>query len=58
MPVPYEQEPVFGEIYNVDDTFIYHCEYCATSFYDSEFIVTIRADEHRRLCNVKPYKYK
>jgi hypothetical protein len=55
----HEAEPVFGEIYEVGDTIIYHCEYCATSYYETEPLgMVMRVDAHEAVCHVKPYRYR
>jgi len=54
-----EEEPIFGEVYQVGDTWIYHCEYCAADFfYPWQMVVVLRANAHEVTCHVKPYRYK
>ena len=55
----HEAEPVFGEIYEVGDTIVYHCEYCATDFYGTDPLIMVqRVDGHEVVCHTKPYRYR
>ena len=55
----HEAEPVFGEIYEVGDTIVYHCEYCATDFYGTDPLIMVqRVDGHEVVYHTKPYRYR
>lgn len=48
-------DDIYGELYEENFRFYYHCKYCSTSFSGSDEIsVSIKADDHEINCELNP----